>query len=1071
MSKVAKASELTVGAVNFDTSTSESNVTETSVTMTPNHSENGYSFYSMVNGFKDRNFGMYAGVQTNGNLGNGADIGNVFVFSIWNATSARPAAGSTATPFGGEGVGYSLRMPYNWSIDTPYTIRIYRTQKNPSTNTYKWAASITNQKTLQTKVVGEIVAPSTASEFIIPQSLFHERFIGTDPKCFGTQSALERTGVTFSNFKANNKPANIVKAVPNNIFNHQPCRPYIHYVVAGGSAYSALGLTTSQFNSFIKDTKTVNSDNNGALAICDLGHHKWLSVNVRNGLPDSLWSNVTDARLTLRKGSSAGPIITGFNGIDAKSGSINISSLKVKDYPHIFATVKYTYIGGSTGSQLTNSSLQIKLDTNPADNFTNRGCKVAEKIKETNNFNSNLMGIGSTFDYEIAVTNSGPTMARTLKVVDTMPPRVTILAPIKYTINGSPPNEGESCTVQPPANSQIKCTIKNLESTVYSPTAKKVIRFKAVLNSANKEKVPYEYGLAIKSNASVSAVCTAQPGSATSNCSRSPSSDLVSYSSVNPRITDITTKQEMTNEFDSTGNPINWKNYDIKITAGAKVAYKIIITNNEYVTNGATGERIKDNNGNDIKTDSAQKEVFVDKIPAGLKDINVTHDNMPGLIVSPESIEAGPLDIKIKAGEIAPAKSIEIIATATYVGDSPNINIKNTVQHLATEGCVNSDGSNNTQCSTDADSKTGNCNSESAEKEDDCSSRSISQERVYDMTVLKTVDKPLPINKEGEEIEYTIRIINNGPADSPEGLSITDAYPDEVDYISNQISDNVKSCNYKSGKLSCKLSPIKPGDNNFAELKIKAKLNKKSAGLPVKSLVEVECLQVSSAESDQQGEVDCVNNKAETTIDPQLSDIQLIKKVMLSDGQLVDTAPLPQVGETVTFMLQLSNSGPDDAKDIDVKDYTSGSLEFLSGQPSIGSYSPESKVWSIPVLQAGSDGELVINTMYKGGEISDIKAEVIKSSTPDKDSLTSNCKDGKNEEDDCSTIGFNSANTNTNTNTNISSEIISGNKIIGVPMTGTLIGKIIAIAAGLTILAYLCSGLIIRHQKITKSER
>ncbi len=235
-----------VGAVNFWTSTSELNVTSTSAVMNPNHSQDGLSYYSLTSFFQDRDFGMYAGIQTN----NGTS--GKFIFSIWNATVAYPADSSIeSTPFGGEGVGHSLRFNYDWDINIPYLVKIYRTQRDPTTNTYRWAASITNQDTNATKVLGEIVAPSAASDFIVPVSLFHERFAGTESQCTATSSALEKTGVTFSEFKANNKPGTIVRAAPNNIFANPACEPYISYKIVEGVAYSALGMTQTELDKFI----------------------------------------------------------------------------------------------------------------------------------------------------------------------------------------------------------------------------------------------------------------------------------------------------------------------------------------------------------------------------------------------------------------------------------------------------------------------------------------------------------------------------------------------------------------------------------------------------------------------------------------------------------------------------------------------------------------------------------------------------------------------------------------------------------------------------------------------------
>ncbi len=270
----ATATTPTTGGVDLPGTTSESNVTEVSVVMTPKYSEDGHNYYSLMTNFQGLDHGMYTGLQTTGNLGNnGPGVGNLFIFSSWDATSAYPAQGATATPFDGEGIGYSIRMPYDWSIDIPYLIKVYRTEKDSKTNTYKWAVSITNQNTQQTTVIGEIPAPVGVPEFIAPSDMFHERYIGEDPKCTDTSSAIEKIGVIFSDLKANGKPAILGTptssrrtgtTTPENLWLYQPCQPYIHNRVVGQSFYSAIGLNGAEFNSLIPSAgNNGNTDTGG----------------------------------------------------------------------------------------------------------------------------------------------------------------------------------------------------------------------------------------------------------------------------------------------------------------------------------------------------------------------------------------------------------------------------------------------------------------------------------------------------------------------------------------------------------------------------------------------------------------------------------------------------------------------------------------------------------------------------------------------------------------------------------------------------------------------------------------
>lgn len=67
--------------------------------------------------------GGYFGLQTGGIIGSQV-VGRMVIFSIWNASAAEAGPGATAQTFGGEGVGYSVRMPFAWQQGVPYTFQL-----------------------------------------------------------------------------------------------------------------------------------------------------------------------------------------------------------------------------------------------------------------------------------------------------------------------------------------------------------------------------------------------------------------------------------------------------------------------------------------------------------------------------------------------------------------------------------------------------------------------------------------------------------------------------------------------------------------------------------------------------------------------------------------------------------------------------------------------------------------------------------------------------------------------------------------------------------------------------------
>lgn len=64
--------------------------------------------------------GGYIGLQTKGDLADGS-VGKMAIFSVWDAEAAE---GPGAVRFGGEGAGWSCRIPYAWQAGHAYAMRV-----------------------------------------------------------------------------------------------------------------------------------------------------------------------------------------------------------------------------------------------------------------------------------------------------------------------------------------------------------------------------------------------------------------------------------------------------------------------------------------------------------------------------------------------------------------------------------------------------------------------------------------------------------------------------------------------------------------------------------------------------------------------------------------------------------------------------------------------------------------------------------------------------------------------------------------------------------------------------------
>ena len=60
--------------------------------------------------------------------------------------------------------------------------------------------------------------------------------------------------------------------------------------------------------------------------------------------------------------------------------------------------------------------------------------------------------------------------------------------------------------------------------------------------------------------------------------------------------------------------------------------------------------------------------------------------------------------------------------------------------------------------------------------------------------------------------------------------------------------------------------------------------------------------------------------------------------------------PTPNVGDTITFTITVTNLGPTAAPDVEVTDICPGNLSFVSATPSQGTYNPATGIWTVGTL-------------------------------------------------------------------------------------------------------------------------
>src|SRR5262249_42041149 len=90
---------------------------------------------------------------------------------------------------------------------------------------------------------------------------------------------------------------------------------------------------------------------------------------------------------------------------------------------------------------------------------------------------------------------------------------------------------------------------------------------------------------------------------------------------------------------------------------------------------------------------------------------------------------------------------------------------------------------------------------------------------------------------------------------------------------------------------------------------------------------------------------DSSNNHASATETPQQADLVLTKTV--SNAR-------PNVGDTITFTLNLTDKGPNTATNVQVSDLLPAGLTFVSATPSQGTYNNLTGVWNVGTVTTTS---------------------------------------------------------------------------------------------------------------------
>ena len=201
-----------------------------------------------------------------------------------------------------------------------------------------------------------------------------------------------------------------------------------------------------------------------------------------------------------------------------------------------------------------------------------------------------------------------------------------------------------------------------------------------------------------------------------------------------------------------------------------------------------------------------------------------------------------------------------------------------------------------------------------------------------DLALTKSVDNPTP--KIGNTVTYTVTLTDNGP-DSATNVNLSDVLPAGLNPVSARTT--VGSYNPLTGLW--KVGTVAQGTPQT--LQVVALVAGPAATTNTATITHAD-----------QYDPDPANNTASSLVTPQQAELSLTKSV--SD-------PTPNVGETITYIISLTDSGPDGATGVQVQDALPAGLAFVSAIASPGTtYKSASGLWSVGTVNVGSPVTLAI---------------------------------------------------------------------------------------------------------------
>ena len=237
-----------------------------------------------------------------------------------------------------------------------------------------------------------------------------------------------------------------------------------------------------------------------------------------------------------------------------------------------------------------------------------------------------------------------------------------------------------------------------------------------------------------------------------------------------------------------------------------------------------------------------------------------------------------------------------------------------------------------------------------------------------DLSLAKTTSNP---NVEiGQPTSFTVNLTNAGP-DTATNVVVTDRLPPGLQFVSATTSHG----SYDSVTGLWTVGTVPAG--TIAILQVTATVTGATA---ITNTAEVTASDQWDPNSTPGNNNPAEDDQSSITLTPQLADLSLVKTIDNTN---------PILGQNVTFTLNVRNSGPATATNVQVTDRLPPGLVFVNATPA-GVYNSGTGVWTVGTLANGANASLQVTAMLNTNSPVTNTAEVTASDQRDPNSTPGN---------------------------------------------------------------------------------